>query len=214
LKEGPGDLLRLVREKLGLNARRAALRLTRRIFRRASLSRCDATCCKGGVSVSTLERDAIFAHREEVVLAMEASPRRGVAPRSAAWFSSRVKRDPDFLAGRSVDTSVVAGACVFLRDDRLCAVHVASDRAAGHPYVLKPAYCVLFPLAVERGALDVCRGSFTRRPRCCSPVRDGTATPLQIYAPALGTISSTPERPRPASAASARATETAVTSRR
>lgn len=144
------------------------------------MRRCDATCCKGGVAVSVNERQAIFEHREAIAEAMEASPRRGVAPRSFDWFIRRDKRDPDFLVGRSVDTRVVNGACVFLRADRLCAVHAASEKACGHPYALKPAYCILFPLAVEKGALDVCRGSYTRRPECCSPVRHGTQSAVDL----------------------------------
>jgi Fe-S-cluster containining protein len=189
---GAAALLDRVRDVLGLSASTAARRLSRPIFRRASLARCDAACCRRGVVVSTVERDAILAHRGAVARAMEASPRPGVRPRSFDWFTVRVRRDPDFLAGRSVETRVVAGACVFLRADRLCAVHAASQEAAGHPYALKPAYCVLFPLAVEDGVLDVCRGSYTRRPRCCSPVRRGAATPLALCAGLAGALRTAP----------------------
>ena len=188
----PGHLLTLVRDRLGLNASRIAPRLTRKIFRRASLRRCDATCCKRGVVLSTVERDAILAHREGVIRTMEASPREGVAPQRSDWFTGRVKKDPDFLCGRSLDTRVVAGACVFLRADRLCAVHIASEEALGHPYALKPAYCILFPLAVENGALDVCRGSYTRKPECCSPVRRGARTPIEIFATTIKRLETAP----------------------
>jgi Fe-S-cluster containining protein len=187
-------LLRLVRDTLGLNASRIASRLSRRIFRKASLSRCDATCCKGGVAVSTAERDAIILHRDAVARAMEASARPGVAPAAFEWFTSRVRRDPDFLVGRSVDTRVVAGACVFLRADRLCAVHAASEEILGHAYALKPAYCILFPLEVEKGSMRVCRGSFTRRPECCSPVRNGPRSAVDLFGAATRRLRTAPRR--------------------
>jgi Fe-S-cluster containining protein len=182
LRDRADRFLLLVRDRLRLRAGGVAPRLMRKIFRGASLSRCDATCCKGGVAVSIDERRAILRHRGPVAAAMEASPREGVNPRAFDWFTVREKRDPDFLCGRSVDTRVVHGACVFLRADRLCAVHAASEKVTGHPYALKPAYCILFPLAVEEGALDVCRGSYTRRPDCCSPVRQGTQTAIGLCA--------------------------------
>jgi len=180
-------LLHLLRDRLSLDARRVASRFTRRIFGGAALSRCDATCCKGGVAVSVVERDNILRHAGAVAGAMEASPRPGAPTDPSRWFT-REKRDPDFLAGRSADTRVAAGSCVFLRADSLCAVHVASEKAAGHPYALKPAYCILFPICVEKGAVDVCRGSYTRKPDCCSPVREGSRTPASVMAGTLETL--------------------------
>ena len=188
----PRHLLTLVRDRLGLNASRIAPRLTRKIFRAAPLHRCHATCCRKGVTLSTEERDAILRHREAVARAMEASPREDVSPRKFDWFTRRVKKDPDFLCGRSLDTRVAGSACVFLRADLLCAVHIASENALGHPYALKPAYCILFPLAVENGALDVCRGSYTRKPECCSPVRRGARTPIEIFATTIKRLETAP----------------------
>jgi len=185
-----------VRERLGLDARSVASRVTSAAFGDASLARCDATCCKGGVALSTVERDAILSHAKAVTRAMAASPRCGVPAPPDAWFTERGRRDPDFLCGRSVDTRVVSGGCVFLREDRLCAVHVASDEVTGHPYTLKPAYCILFPLCVEKGAVDLCRGSYTRRPGCCSPVRGGKSTPLSLLARTLRALKKAPGRRR------------------
>jgi len=192
LRGGAAERLRLAAARLGLDARRAAPRLIRRIFGSASTSRCDATCCRRGVVVSTAERDAILKHRRAVARALAESPRPGVSTLGFDWFARRPRRDADFLAGRSVDTRVAAGACVFLRADRLCAVHVASEREAGHPYALKPAYCVLFPLCVEKNALDLCRASFTRRAECCSPVRRGSRTPLALFAETMARLRGRP----------------------
>jgi len=193
---GTTRILDIVRGVLALDARSIGARARRRVMGRASLSRCDATCCKGGVALSVAERDAILRQRGAVAEAMEASPRPGVPRRAGEWFSRRTRRDPDFLEGRSLDTRVVEGACVFLRADGLCAVHVASENVTKHPYALKPAYCILFPLCVEKGKLDVCRGSYTRKPDCCSPVRSGTRTPLALFAPVEARLMSTPARPQ------------------
>ena len=54
------------------------------------------------------------------------------------------------------------GACVFLRDDRLCALHVAGEKELGTPFKLKPAICLLWPLCVVDGELDVGYASFTQ----------------------------------------------------
>jgi Fe-S-cluster containining protein len=196
LTKGAAGLLEIVRGVLALDARAVSARARRPVMGRASLDRCDATCCKGGVALSIGERDAILRHREAVADAMAASPRPGADRPGFDWFSRRARRDPDFLEGRSLDTRVVAGGCVFLRADGLCAVHVASEKVAKHPYALKPAYCVLFPLCVEKGALDVCRGSYTRRPDCCSPVRRGTRTPLALFAPVAAWLRSAPAHPQ------------------
>ncbi|MBI3451128.1 MAG: DUF3109 family protein [Acidobacteria bacterium] len=180
--------------RLALRVRAVASRVLRPTYGRASLERCDATCCKGGVALSLAERDTILAHREAVAAAMRESPRPGVRAKGHDWFTVRARRDADFVDGRSVDTRVASGGCVFLREDRLCAVHVASGRVAGHPYAIKPAYCILFPVCVEKGKVDVCRGSYTKKPDCCSPIRGGTRTPLALFEPVTKLLSTTPPR--------------------
>ena len=75
------------------------------------------------------------------------------------------------------------GACVFLRDDRLCALHVAGEKELGTPFKLKPAICLLWPLCVVDGELDVGYASFTRRKECCAPVRDGARTIYDVIGP-------------------------------
>jgi len=118
----------------------------------------------------------------------------GVPRSGAAWFRERPRRDPDFLDGRSVDTRVVAGACVFLRADRLCAVHVASASVAGHPYALKPALLRPLPSLRGEGGRRRLPGSYTRRPGCCSPIRSGSRTPLSLLRATISRIRQAPRR--------------------
>lgn len=194
MKRGLEELIRLVRDRLALQVSTASPRVTAPIYDGATLRRCDATCCKGGVAISVAEKDAILAHREAVARAMRASPRPGVPRAGTRWFKKRVFRDTDFQQGISVDTRVAAGACVFLRADRLCAVHVASAETLGHPYAIKPAYCIMFPLASDKGEIVVCRGSYTRKPDCCSPVRRGRTTPLALFRDTIRVLRTTPTR--------------------
>ena len=174
-------IVRVARDHLGLNMRRIHPRLTRKIYARgASVLRCDGRCCRGGTSVSVGERDAVLSHEAIVREAMTSRARHD----STRWFGKRVTRDADFTLGRATFTRVRGGACVFYRTDGLCALQVASEKHLGDPYRLKPAVCILWPLAVSKGALEPGFGWLTRRRECCAPLREGgKRTPLEVFAP-------------------------------
>jgi hypothetical protein len=159
-----------VRDHLGLRVSRVHARFLRKAFMRgASVEKCNARCCLGGTSVSDRERDRVLRHAGIVSEAMT-SRARGDRSR---WFGRRLVKDPDFVSGRSTFTRVIDGACVFLRDDGGCALHAAGERHLGHPYALKPSVCLLWPMAVNRGALDVGFGYLTHRRECCASLRRG-----------------------------------------
>ena len=99
------------------------------------------------------------------------------------WFEARIKKDPDYLCGKAIATRVLDGACVFLRTDNLCALHVAGQKELGTPFTLKPAICLLWPLCVVDGELDVGYASFTRRKECCAPVQHGARTIYDVIGP-------------------------------
>ena len=120
---------------------------------------------------STLERDQILKHASLVAQHMTSSARS----RPAGWFG-RATRNANYLCGEAAATQVVDGACVFLRDDRLCALQVAAKASRQAPFALKPAMCLLWPIHVEDGKVDVGHAWFTRRKACCAPVRDGACT--------------------------------------
>ncbi|HEY3177047.1 MAG TPA: DUF3109 family protein [Candidatus Polarisedimenticolia bacterium] len=173
-------LFAAIRDHLGLNISGIDTRLARRMFiKDASVRRCDGACCRGGTTVSIEERDRILAHAGLVGEAMTSRVRR--AP--ARWFDRRTVRDDDFTAGRSTDTRVVDGACVFYRRDGLCALQVAGEASLGSPYALKPALCLLWPLVVQDRELQVGYARFTKRRECCAPVRKGDRTVLEVIVP-------------------------------
>ncbi len=180
----PADLERLfsvVRDHLGLRVRSVHARFLRKAYvRLASVQRCNARCCLGGTSVCETERDRVLRHARIVSESMT-SRARGDASR---WFGRRLSKDPDYASGRSTFTRVLDGACVFLRDDGGCALHVAGERHLGHPYALKPSVCLLWPLAVNKGNLEPGFGHLTRRRACCAPVRHGgRLTLLEVVGP-------------------------------
>lgn len=173
-------LFAVIRDHLGLNVTGIAPRVTRRLFTGdASVRRCNGACCRGGTTASLDERDRILAHAGVVGEAMTSRARR--VP--ARWFDRKIEPDEDFTSGRATNTRVVDGACVFYRTDGLCALQVAGEKALGSPYALKPAVCLLWPLCVQDGELEVGYAWFTRRRECCAPVRKGDKTILEVIVP-------------------------------
>jgi hypothetical protein len=174
-------IFEVARDHLGLNVSRCHPRLARPIYARGtSVTRCNGRCCLGGTAVSVAERDRILAHSGIVSEAMTSRSRRD----PSRWFGKRLTRDDDFTVGRATFTRVRDGACVFYRADSLCALQVAGEKSLRNPYHLKPSVCILWPLAVSKGALEPGFGSLTRRRQCCAPLRDGgRRTPMEVVSP-------------------------------
>lgn len=174
-------LFETFRDHLGLNFTRIHPRVTRKLFlRRASVRHCDGTCCHGGATVSVDERDRVLDHADIVLPEMTSRGRREVS----RWFDRRLAYDTDFTAGWTSSTRVQDKACIFLRSDRLCALQVAGEKHLGSSYALKPSVCLLWPLCIQDGALEVGYAWFTKRRECCAPVsRGGERTILQVMLP-------------------------------
>jgi len=177
---GWARLRQVIRDHLGLNVERIHPRVHRKLFMAAaSVRRCDGSCCRGGTTLTIEERDRVLAHAGIVGASMTSRVRN----RPSRWFGRRIVPDPDFTAGATTTTRVVNGACVFYRDDGLCALQVASEKSLSSPYALKPAVCMLWPLCVQDRTLEVGYAWFTRRRECCAPVRSGQRTILQVISP-------------------------------
>lgn len=173
-------LFETVRDHLGMHVQKLHARLGRKIFRKdASVRNCDGSCCLKGSVASYDEYRNIMKHRRLIAPHMTSRARH----KPERWFEARVKADPDYLCGKAVATRVLDGRCVFLRDDNLCALHVAGEKELGTPFKLKPAICLLWPLCVVDGELDVGYASFTRRKECCAAVRHGERTIYDVIGP-------------------------------
>lgn len=173
-------LFRIIRDHLGLNVQGIHPRIARRIYiAGATVRNCNGACCRGGTTVSLQERENILAHARIVGDAMTSRARRN----PSRWFWKRRMWDDDFTAGRVTYTRVLDGACVFYREDGLCALQVASENRLSSPYKLKPSVCLLWPLTIRDNTLEPGYQDFTRRRECCAPVRNGRRTLLQVLVP-------------------------------
>jgi len=173
-------LYTVIRDHIGLNVSRLHPSVMRKLFLpRATVRRCDGRCCRGGTTVSLDERDRILSHAALVGEAITSRARRD----PSRWFGRRITVDADFTTGRSTTTRVLDGACVFYRADGRCALQVAGAARLSSPYTLKPAVCLLWPLAVQDATLEVGYAWYTRRRECCAPVRGGQRTILQVISP-------------------------------
>ena len=180
MPSGFAKLFSVIRDHLGLNVEIADKRLFRKVFvKGASVRRCDGSCCRAGTTVTLPERDKILAHADLVKSSMTSRARRD----ASLWFDKRTTRDADFTAGRTTSTRVKDGACVFYRDDGLCALQVASEKGLSSPFALKPSVCLLWPLCVQDRKLQVGYAWFTRRRECCAPVVSGHKSILQVMVP-------------------------------
>lgn len=166
---------------LGLNLRSIHPRVVRPLFQAgASVTHCDGSCCHGGTTVSLQERDRVLAHADIVREAMTSRGRHDVG----RWFDRRLTWDDDFTAGWTTGTRVQDKACIFFRKDRLCALQVAGEKHLGSSYALKPAVCLLWPLCIQDGKLEVGYAWYTKRRECCAPIRSrGERTILQVMRP-------------------------------
>jgi hypothetical protein len=174
------ELLAVIRDHLGMRVTAVHPRAARRIFARgADVRRCDGSCCKRGSVASVRERDLILSHAALIAPHMTSSAR----DRTQRWFERRVADNPDYVCGKSVATRVTDGACVFLRSDKLCALQVAAESARMPSFALKPSMCLLWPIHVQDGQVDVGHAWFTRRKACCAPVRAGARTIAEVMSP-------------------------------
>ncbi len=178
-------LFTTIRDHLGMHVKKLHARMTRKVYQAgATVRNCDGSCCLKGSVASVDEYERIMAHKKLIAPYMTSRARN----KPDRWFEARVKKDPDYLCGKAVATRVLDGQCVFLRDDRLCALHVAGEKELGTPFKLKPAICLLWPLCVVDGELDVGYASFTGRKQCCAPVREGARTIYDVIGPDDGSI--------------------------
>jgi len=173
-------LFTTIRDHLGMHVRKLHARLARKVFQAgASVRQCDASCCREGTIASLDEHKRIMKHADLIAPHMTSRVRH----KPDRWFEARIKKDPDYLCGKAIATRVIDGACVFLRSDKLCALQVAGQQDLGTAFTLKPAMCLLWPLCVVDGELDVGYASFTRRKECCAPIQNGARTIYDVIGP-------------------------------
>jgi len=105
-------------------------------------------CCQYGCDVDLHERTAILARAADIRAVLRPEVQ------DLPWFDDEIEHDPDYPSGQVVRTTVHAGGCLFLAQDRRgCAIHRASLESGWSFRGVKPAICRLFPLSYERDAI-------------------------------------------------------------
>lgn len=116
-------------------------------LQRCDLAECLGACCGGGVWLNESEAPRIIQYKDEIKKHLPVDRHD-----ESKWISDP-EPDPDMPSGWIVGTNTVddpqrAGmtCCVFLTEQRLCALQIVSrELNLGWPGI-KPYYCALYPL--------------------------------------------------------------------
>ncbi len=125
-------------------------------------SRCTAQCCAEGVYLSEDEHQAILGHVDRVVKEFDETQPCGVEN----WFEP-TRTDEDYPAGFCIGTRVYNNKCVFLDKQCLCVLQKVKPEGYDQKWGLKPFYCRIYPITVERGTITYER-TVAEETACCS----------------------------------------------
>lgn len=149
---------------------------------RCIISECQAQCCAGGVYVSLGQADDIMDHTSLIQPHLSAERRN-----TSLWFDDKRVIDEDHPGGGMVvgtqvlpDSTHPAGeTCVFLREDRKCALQVAGISSGFHQWRFKPFYCAMHPLVYDKKRLVLSEESDTyKEGGSCNRSDPGQNSPL------------------------------------
>lgn len=158
-------------------------------MQRCTLGACHAACCLYGVWIDRLEAKAISANAALIAPHMEPENRD-----PGDWFDGREEPDENALSGWTVHSTVVPDpqhygetACIFLRQDHLCALQVAANVNKMHPWHFKPFYCILHPLDLdEEGRITLDRAELMLdEPGSCLRPAQSPIPLLETFEPEL-----------------------------
>lgn len=156
--------------------------MTVRFPRGSTTSNCRGACCRRSVLADPTERDRILRHAKEIAAQLE--PEQPHNPER--WFDRRAVRDPDFPSGEGYSTGRGPYGCVFLNRRGRCALQLTEQRS-GIPS-LKPFYCRLYPLTVEKGCLKFDARKDLKSPGCCLPEDGGPRDILAVCSAELDLV--------------------------
>jgi hypothetical protein len=131
---------------------------TQETLQRCELNECSGACCAYGVWIDLLEKEKIKAHAGIIRVCMD-----DVLNDREEWFEDELEKDPFTESGWVVHTKLIwrkkpvkRKTCIFLRSDHKCALQVASEKLNEHHWFLKPFYCILHPLDINKfGAITL-----------------------------------------------------------
>ncbi len=117
---------------------------------------CRGACCTGGIWVDLLHVQRILAESSTIQPWMAERYRQPVDK----WFGDEEMEHDDFPSGVGIPTAVgprdgdpQRQGCIFVRDDHLCSLQLASDALGLAWPGLKPFDCATFPVLRSEGEL-------------------------------------------------------------
>ncbi|HAL57820.1 MAG TPA: DUF3109 domain-containing protein [Bacteroidetes bacterium] len=141
-----------------------------------SMFNCNANCCKHGVMVDPVERDAILAHADVIKKHMEPHQEKD----HQKWFDQEEEPDLDYPSGTSFATQTRWYGCVFLDRGGRCVLQQTAVVEGMSMFALKPFFCYAFPVTIEDGLLMLDDPEIANRPECCSMQPGGSMTVLDV----------------------------------
>lgn len=138
-----------------------------RFPRGSTTGNCRGMCCRRSVLADTTEKARILEYQAEITANLE--PDQIHDPER--WFDRRAVRDSDFPSGEAFSTGQGPHGCVFLTRRGRCALQLTEQRTGITD--LKPFYCRLYPLTIERGCLIFDERPELKTAGCCVPEVDG-----------------------------------------
>jgi Fe-S-cluster containining protein len=126
-------------------------------FRVCDIASCHGVCCSRGVWLTLEEKTNVLRHAHAIksYLPVERQDEQ-------LWFEGNDEQISDLPSGHYDATRVVPQtnapyeeACIFLLPDARCALQVAAVSNGIHPWALKPFFCAIYPLVVNKGWLEI-----------------------------------------------------------
>lgn len=135
--------------------------------RGSTTANCRGACCRRSVLADPTERDRILEHAQKITPHLEPDQIHD----TDRWFERRAVRDSDFPSGEAYSTGRGPHGCVFLNRRGRCALQITEQRSGISN--LKPFYCRLYPLTVEKGCLIFDERPELKTSGCCVPAEGG-----------------------------------------
>jgi hypothetical protein len=137
---------------------------------------CNGNCCKKSVLLDSRERLTI--ERAAALIIPFLDPEQPTE--SSRWFDHRRFKDRDFPSGEAYSTAAGPFGCVFLNRRGRCVLQITERSLPSCATPLKPFYCRLYPLTVERGRLLFDERAGLKCKGCCIPEPLGPRTVSQV----------------------------------
>lgn len=139
----------------------------------SKISNCDGSCCQQGVMLDSDHKDVIINNQALI----KKYDLENQLPIAQNWFERREVKDPDFPSGKAISTRVVNSACIFLNSAKRCILQI-TDQA--NKTQLKPFYCKLYPLTINKSKLYFDQRKFLKCRNCCIPDKNGVKSVREL----------------------------------